>query len=370
MEPPPPPAAAAAGARTEAAGAARPINASAPDRSTFRIEPPDRGLTRATSQTHGPAATAAGNRCGRTAQSAVARRGPTHPRTVWVTAEGQGSRGRPRTFSATMLRWTSAVPPPTVSAGEKRKPRDQVGSRRRRRRAPAADRSRPACRGARPGPGPVHDVLAVGVGDGLADRGLGARAPAPPGRPRPSAGAAPAGSGPPSRRRPAGPGSRGRRPPAPAAPAPDQIHQILGRRAHPPQRPLARERHTLVAERDLGQLPSAVLGPDEMVGRDPHVGQEHLVEGVLARHVDERPDVDPRRIHGADEVADPHVLGGRRIGAGEQDPPLGDVRVARPHLLPVDDPVVAVALGPGGERRPGPSRRRARRTAGTRSPPR
>ncbi len=35
--------------------------------------------------------------------------------------------------------------------------------------------------------------------------------------------------------------------PLPAPPAPDQIHEILGRRAHPPQRPLARERHTLVA---------------------------------------------------------------------------------------------------------------------------
>ena len=117
--------------------------------------------------------------------------------------------------------------------------------------------------------------------------------------------------------------------------APDQIHQVVGGRAHPPQRALARERHPLVAERHLGQVPATVLGPDEVVGRDPHVAEEDLVEGVLARHVDERADLDARRIHGADEVADAHVLGGGRVGAGEEDPPLGDVGVAGPHLLPV-----------------------------------
>ena len=31
----------------------------------------------------------------------------------------------------------------------------------------------------------------------------------------------------------------------------------------------------------------------------------------------------------------------------EEDPPPGDMGVAGPHLLPVDHPVVAVALGPG-----------------------
>ena len=109
---------------------------------------------------------------------------------------------------------------------------------------------------------------------------------------------------------------------------------------------------------DTRSLPSVTLasshppcsGPTRWSAGMRTSRQEHLVEGVLARHVDERPDLDPGRIHGADEVADPHVLGGRRIGAGQQDPPLGDVRVARPHLLPVDDPVVAVTLGPGGER--------------------
>ena len=130
----------------------------------------------------------------------------------------------------------------------------------------------------------------------------------------------------------------------------DQGDQVVRRRAHAPQRALAAERHPLVAERDLGQVPPAVLGPDEVVGRDADVGEEDLVERVLARHVDEGADLDPRRIHRADEVADALVLRGRRVGASEQDAPAGDVGVARPHLLPVDHVVVAVALGPRGQR--------------------
>ena len=243
-----------------------------------------------------------------------------------------------------MFRWTSAVPPPMVSAGANRKPRDQVGSDGAQPLTGPVPVSMP--RGPARSRATIHDVLAVGVGDRLADRGLGPRRPArQDGRDHPQA-KHPEDLGlDPDVDEPVTGGRVGR-----TAGAPDQIHEILGRRAHPPQRPLARERDTLVAERDLGQLPSSVLGPDEMVGRDAHVGQEHLVEGVLTRHVDQRPDVDPGRIHGADEVADPHVLGGRGIGAGEQDPPPGDVRIARPHLLPVDHPVVAVALGPRRER--------------------
>ena len=108
-----------------------------------------------------------------------------------------------------MLRWTSAVPPPTVSAGANRKPRDQVGSAGVGAAgvgaagvgaagvgsagvgAAAVDRGEVPDGPQRPtGPVPVsmgvwtgqvprhiHDVLAMGVGDGLADRGLRPRSP-------------------------------------------------------------------------------------------------------------------------------------------------------------------------------------------------
>ena len=41
----------------------------------------------------------------------------------------------------------------------------------------------------------------------------------------------------------------------------------------------------------------------------------------------------------------------RRIGAHEQQEPVGEVRLARPHLLPAHHPVVAVALGAAAQRR-------------------
>ena len=217
------------------------------------------------------------------------------------------------------------------------------------RQRPSRPRARAGEHGVGPGQvaGDAHDVLPVGVGDGLAHRGLGAGLPAgEDGRDHPEAqdpedlalypdvDEAVTGRG---VGRPAG--------------VPDQIHQVVGGRAHPPQGALAAERDPLVAQRHLRQVPAAVLGPDEVVGRDPDVVEEDLVEGMLARHVDERTDLDARRIHRAHEVADAHVLGGSRVGAGEEDPPLGDVGVAGPHLLPVDHVVVALAFGPRRQRR-------------------
>ena len=42
------------------------------------------------------------------------------------------------------------------------------------------------------------------------------------------------------------------------------------------------------------------------------------------------------------------MFGNRRVGPCDQDRPLGFLRARRPHLLPVDDPVVAVAHRAGG----------------------
>ena len=61
----------------------------------------------------------------------------------------------------------------------------------------------------------------------------------------------------------------------------------------------------------------------------------------------------PGSVHRADEVRDPLVLRRVGVGPGEQDPEAGDVGVARPDLLAVDDPLVAVAHGAGAQRRRG-----------------
>ena len=83
-----------------------------------------------------------------------------------------------------------------------------------------------------------------------------------------------------------------------------------------------------------------------MVGGDADVSEEDLVEGVLAGHIDEGAHLDTGRAHRADEVRDTGMLRRGRIGSRQKDSPSGDVGVAGPHLLPVEDEVVAVTLGP------------------------
>ncbi len=88
-----------------------------------------------------------------------------------------------------------------------------------------------------------------------------------------------------------------------------------------------------------------------MVDGDAHIGQEHLVEVMAARHLDDRPHLDARRVHVEHEVGDAPV--GRHVGicAGEQDPPPGHIGPGRPDLLTVDDIGVTVTLGPRAQRR-------------------
>ena len=119
---------------------------------------------------------------------------------------------------------------------------------------------------------------------------------------------------------------------------------VVGGRAAAPQRAFARQRHTLVAERDLREPPAVVLGADDVGGRDAHVGEEHLVELVRAGHLHERPHLDAGRAHVDDEVRDAVV---RRSASGSvrasRMPQLRDVRERRPDLLAVHDVLVAVA---------------------------
>jgi hypothetical protein len=79
--------------------------------------------------------------------------------------------------------------------------------------------------------------------------------------------------------------------------------------------------------------------------RDAHIGQEHLVEMRDAVDLTQRPHLDPRRTHVEHEIRDAAVLRGIGIRAREQDAELAVVRARAPDLLPVDDPLVAVAHG-------------------------
>ena len=92
-------------------------------------------------------------------------------------------------------------------------------------------------------------------------------------------------------------------------------------------------------------------GPSERVARDSHAGEEDLVELAVARDRDEGPDLDAGKAHVDEHAGDALVLRRVGIGAHEQLAPAGQVPERVPHLLPVDDELVAVGHRPTLERR-------------------
>ena len=99
----------------------------------------------------------------------------------------------------------------------------------------------------------------------------------------------------------------------------------------------------LVGQRGVGHRP-AVVEPTEQIGvGHAAVGHEDLVEQRPTRHLAQRADVDAGLVHLDGEVGDAPMLRHVGVGAGEQHAEVGDLRAGRPHLLTVDDPLVAVA---------------------------
>ena len=90
--------------------------------------------------------------------------------------------------------------------------------------------------------------------------------------------------------------------------------------------------------------------PDHVLLGAAHVGEEDLVElpGPVGLH--DGPNLDPVLLHGDQEVRDALVLAGVGVGAGQQEDVVGVLGLGGPHLLAVDDPLVAVQLGLGLER--------------------
>ena len=77
--------------------------------------------------------------------------------------------------------------------------------------------------------------------------------------------------------------------------------------------------------------------------------EEHLVEEGPAGHLLQRAHVDARLVHVDGEVGDALVLGHLGVGAGDEHAEVGDLAARGPHLLAVDDPLVAVLDGPAVE---------------------
>jgi hypothetical protein len=76
-----------------------------------------------------------------------------------------------------------------------------------------------------------------------------------------------------------------------------------------------------------------------------------LVEVSHAGDLGERTHLDAGGAHVDDEVGDALVLGHIGVGASQQDAVVGVLAERGPDLLAVDDPLVAVALGAGAQRR-------------------
>ncbi len=100
----------------------------------------------------------------------------------------------------------------------------------------------------------------------------------------------------------------------------------------------------------FGDFPAAVERADHIVLGDLHVGEEGLAEWALAADQLDGPGLDAGRRHVDQHEADPLVLL-RGVRAHQAEAPVGSVGVAGPDLLPVDQPMVALVLAAGGERR-------------------
>jgi hypothetical protein len=82
-----------------------------------------------------------------------------------------------------------------------------------------------------------------------------------------------------------------------------------------------------------------------MVVGDPHVLEEHLVEGGTAGHLTQRAHLNARRVHVDDEPGEAAVLGQVGVGATDHLADVAVVGARGPHLLTVQNPLVAVAFG-------------------------
>ena len=132
---------------------------------------------------------------------------------------------------------------------------------------------------------------------------------------------------------------------------------------------LAERRDTTLEAEQRHRDPPPVTGlADDEVGGGPGAGEEDLVELRGAGELADRPDLDPGLVERDEQERQARVALRAGLGAGEHEAPVGQVRQRGPHLLPVEDPLVARPAEPWSRPRRGPSRRRARCSPGTTAP--
>ena len=115
------------------------------------------------------------------------------------------------------------------------------------------------------------------------------------------------------------------------------------------RRPVVCDALALGPQEEDADTPTLPDIPQAIGVRKPDVCQEHLVERPAAVDGPEGPDVHAIFLHVEYEERQAAVLRDPGIGPGQENPPPRLVRHARPDLLTVDDPLVAVAQGGGAE---------------------
>ena len=110
-------------------------------------------------------------------------------------------------------------------------------------------------------------------------------------------------------------------------------------------------RPPLEAQRGHRHFPPVVDSAYDVVFRTTGIGEPRLVElgGAVGLH--DRTNLHPGLLDGDEEIADTGMLGRRRIGTGEQEYVVRMLGAGGPHLLAIDDPLIAVEHRRGLQRR-------------------
>ena len=105
-----------------------------------------------------------------------------------------------------------------------------------------------------------------------------------------------------------------------------------------------RGRLALMADHRHGQRPAVARPADHLVGPNNRTVEFHLAEfgGDTVDHA-QRALLDAGLVHGDDERRDALVPRHVRVGSGQQQAPVGNIGVAGPDLVAVDDVVLTVA---------------------------
>ena len=120
-----------------------------------------------------------------------------------------------------------------------------------------------------------------------------------------------------------------------------QLHEFLDRARTPGCRATGKS-NALVHERCNRHTPTIALVAKTQRVVDAHISQEDLIEFRFARHLIKRTYFDSGRMHVEYEIAESLVLRNIRIRAGEKHPVIRSVRKRCPHLLTVDNPLIAI----------------------------